>query len=225
MQRLVFQGLQLCAVLLLMMTPAWSGDFERSLHAFFAKGIEHEGAKAELIDIVRTPDIQGKVRWRLPVLNGHAKRLSLVAEQGQGRKVRRWYVPVKVHWWATVVTARQELPMRTLLQPSMLHVERQDIAGHRGAYWGSVEPLIGMRLTRPLHAHQPIFSSMVKRPPLIRRGDRVTILAGNAHFSVRADGEAMRSGNVGERVLVQNMRSRQRVQAVVVDAHTVRVHI
>jgi len=205
--------------------PLWAGGLEKSLHDFFNQGIHYQGARAELVQVMRWPDVQGAVHWKLPHMSRHTAQLSLIAEQGEGSAVRRWYVPVQLHWWANVVTVRQELPVRSLLQASDLQVERKDVAGHIGTFWTSKGDLQGMRLTRPLHANDVVFSHMVKRPPLIKRGDRITILAGNASFSVRAEGEAMKSANKGERILVQNMRSKQRVQAIVVDAHTVQVHI
>jgi len=204
---------------------AWGSPLDESLHHFFKQGIVYDGARAELVGMIREPDIEGKVRWILPTLRNHAARMVLIAEQGEGRQAHRWYVSVKVHWWANVVTLRQELPPRSLLQASMLQVERQDIAGHRGVFWTSKKPLLGMRLTRPMHAHDVIFSSMVKRPPLLQRGDYVEILAGNRLFSVSAKGQVMRAGGLGEKVLVQNMRSKERIQAIIIDAHTVRVHI
>jgi len=203
----------------------WAGALEKSLNDFFKQGIYYQGARAELVQVMRWPDVQGAVHWKLPRINRHVVQLSLIAEQGEGRRVRRWYVPVQLHWWANVVTVRQELPARSLLQVSDLHVERKDIAGHVGTFWHSKDDLQGMRLTRPLHAGDVVFSHMVKRPPLIQRGDRITILAGNAAFSVRAEGKAMKAASMGERILVQNMRSKQRVQAIVLDAHTVQVRI
>jgi len=222
----VKQFLQLLLVMVFF-SPAslWAGGLEESLHDFFQHGIYYQGAKAELVSVKRWPDTKGAVRWSLPRMNRHTARLSLIAEQGKGRSVRRWYVPVQLHWWANVVTVRQELPVRSLLQASMLQVERKDIAGHIGTFWSSKGDLQGMRLTRPLHAGAVVFSHMVKRPPLIQRGDRITILAGNDSFSVRAKGKALKAANMGERILVQNMRSKQRVQAIVVGAHTVRVRI
>ncbi len=212
-------------VLMGMPSLVCAADLSASLHRFFHQGIEFDGARAELIEAVRLPDIEGQVHWVLPQVQRHRSRFSVIAEQQQATGVRRWYVPVRVHWWAKVVTARQELPARSLLQPSMLQVERQDIADAQGVFWRTKEPLVGMKLLRPLHAHDAIFSSMVKQLPLLQRGDRVDIVAGNAGFSVRAEGEVMRAAGLGEKVLVRNVRSQHRIQAVVVDAHTVRVHI
>ncbi|MDQ6956514.1 MAG: flagellar basal body P-ring formation chaperone FlgA [Mariprofundaceae bacterium] len=205
--------------------PLWASALEKSLNDFFAQGIHYQGAKAELIQVNHWPNTKQALRWRMPAVSRHSKRISLIAEQGMGPSLRRWYVPVQLHWWANVVSVRQELPARTLLQSSMLQVQRRDIAGHMGVWWKEVAKLEGMRLTRPLHADDVVFSNAVKRPPLIKRGDRVTMIVGNGSFLVRAAGKAMKAAGLGERVLVQNMRSKKRVEAIVVDAHTVRVEI
>jgi len=215
----------LCSLSLLLQATAWASPLSDSLHHFFKQGVNSGGAHATLIGIVREPNIQGKVHWLLPTVRNHPSRISVIAQQGKGRTARRWYVPIRIHWWANVVTVRQELPTRTLLQASMLDVERQDIADHVGVFWTSKAGLLGMRLTRPMHAHSVVFSNMVNRPPLLQRGDYVDILAGNNLFSVRAEGQVMRSGSLGDKVLVQNLRSKERMQAIIIDAHTVRVHI
>jgi len=220
-----FQRILILSIGLLLSGAAWGSPLSESLQQFFKQGIVYNGAQAELIGIIREPNIQGKVHWVLPPLRRHATRISMIAKQGEGRTARCWYVSINVHWWANVVTVRQELPTRSLLQASMLQVERQDIAGQGRIFWTSKKGLLGMRLTRPMHAHDVVFSNMVKRPPLLQRGDRVSIVAGNDFFSVRADGVVMRTGGLGDKVLVQNMRSKERVQAIIVDAHTVKVHI
>jgi len=215
----------LMVIALLFPVSLWAGALEKSLHDFFAQGIHYQGAKAELIQVDRWPNVKGAVRWHLPNINRHARRVSLIAEQGAGQSLRRWYVPVQLHWWTNVVTVRQELPARSLLRSSMLQVQRKDVAGHTGVWWKKTTELVGMRLTRPLHTDDVVYSLAVKRPPLIKRGDRVTMIVGNGSFLVRAAGKAMQAAGLGEKVLVQNMRSKKRIEAIVIDAHTVRVQI
>ena len=215
----------LMVIALLFPVSLWAGDLEKSLHDFFAQGIHYQGAKAELIQVDRWPNVKGALRWHLPNISRHARRVSLIAEQGEGQNLRRWYVPVQLHWWANAVTVRQELPARSLLRSSMLQVQRKDVAGHTGIWWKKTTKLVGMRLTRPLHIGDVVSSYAVKRPPLIKRGDRVTIIVGNGSFLVRAAGKAMQAAGLGEKVLVQNMRSKKRIEAIVLDAHTVRVQI
>lgn len=194
-----------------------------SLSSFFAKGIRHQGAVAELIEVRRWPETSENVTWRLPQITRHTSNLSLIAEQGDGIQKRRWYVPVRVHWWADVVVVRKDAPLRTLLLNDMLEVKRVDVADHIGVWWKRAADVAGMQVTRPLHKGDAVYSPYVKRPPLVKRGDRVTIVATIGTISVRAEGKVLKAGSRGDRLLVQNLRSKQTVQAVVMNANTVYV--
>jgi len=215
--------LALTAVALLMPIPASANAMKDSLHAFFAKGIRHQGATAELIDVTRWPDTTGNVTWRLPQMKRHTARISMIAEQSDGQQMRRWYVPVRVHWWAKAVTLKQEAPIRTRLLPDMLEVKRIDVAGHMGHRWEKVSDLAGMQVTRPMHKGDAIYSTSVKQSPMIKRGDIINIIVYVGSISVRAEGKALKSGSRGDRLLVQNLRSKEMLQATIVDAHTVQV--
>lgn len=217
--------LTLTAVALLMPIPASANAMKDSLHAFFAKGIRHQGATAEFIDVTRWPDATGALKWRLPQIRRHTARISLIAEQGEGQQMRRWYVPIRIHWWANAVVLKQEAPIRTRLLPDMLEVKRTDVAGHIGLWWEKVSDLAGMQVTRPMHKGDAVYSVSVKQPPMIKRGDIITIIAQVGPISVRAEGKALKSGGRGDRLLVQNLRSKQMLQATIVDRHTVHVFI
>lgn len=215
--------LTLTAVALLMPVSASANAMKDSLHAFFAKGIRHQGATAEFIEVTRWPNTTGAVKWRLPQVKRHTARISLIAEQHDGQKIRRWYVPVRVHWWADTVVLKQEAPIRSLLLPDMLEVKRADVAGHIGLWWEKISDLAGMQVTRPMHKGDTVYSVSVKQPPMIKRGDIIAIIAQIGPISVRAEGKALKSGRRGDRLLVRNLRSKQMLQATIVDAHTVHV--
>lgn len=197
-------------------------ELQQSLRQYFANGVVLNNASAQLVRVERWPNTAGKVRWYLPPsLRGHPKRFSLIAEQGK----KRWYIPVRVHWWATAIVMKKSVPARSLLSKNMLKKIRTDIAGHSGFWWSSASDLSGMRLTRPLREGQVIFSTYVKRPPLIKRGDLVQIILDMGHLHVRAEGKAMRSAGRGERILVKNLRSMEIIQAIAEDSGTVRIKL
>lgn len=194
---------------------------QQSLHAFFSEGVFVGGARAELVEVLRWPEAQGALRWRLPRISGHPSRISLIAEQGDRGKTRRWYVPVRVRWWAQAVVARRDLPVRTLITESMLTTKMADVSEHVGTWWKEVGDLVGTRLLRPLRAGDVIFSTYVKQPKLLKRGDRVLIVACTKGLKVSAVGTALRSAGLGERVPVRNVGSRKVIEAIVMDAGTV----
>ncbi len=198
---------------------------QSSLTAFFATNPTAHHATAKLIRVQRWPNIQGKVRWSLPSLKHLPKRLSLIAEQGHGKSLRRFYVPVLVQWMAQVVTLKQDISARTMLDKSMLTTTYTDIADLRGHTWTSIQHVIGLKSLRNLRKGSVVLSTYVQRPPLIQRGDMVTIIAEVAGIKVCAEGIALKSGSRGDKVLVKNIRSKQTLQSIVKDQHTVAVFV
>jgi|GEM_PF-1938956 len=198
-------------------------ELKASLAAFFAASPTAHGAKAELVSIKTWPNIKGPARWSLPNMRFLPARVSLIAEQGQGKSLRRWYVAAQVKWMATVVVLNQDVSARTMLDRSMMHSKTKDVAGLRGDAWQKVSDVIGMKTLRNMRSGEVIVSSLVKRPPLIKRGDSITILAEVGGISVRAEGIALKSGSRGDRLPVQNIRSKQTLHSIVRDAHTVSI--
>ncbi len=194
-----------------------------SIKQFFAQGVYVKNARAELVEVLRWPDTAGTLRWRIPVLNNHSARPSLIAERGHGKLLRRWYVPVRLNWWAQVVVAKKDLPARSRLSVNMLDRARVNVAGHSGSWWKKTSSLAGMQLTRPLQAGDAIYTSYVHRPKLIRRGDHVTMIASYGNLKVTAVGKALRSAGIGDRVSIRNLKSKQVVQGVVASASTVHI--
>jgi len=191
-----------------------------SLQSFFARGVATGGATAELIRVQRWPDTRGGVRWSLPAsLRGHPGRISLIATQGK----RRWYVPVQLRWMTNAVVMRKQIPARSLLTQSMMTTQRTDISGHSGSWWTNPAELTGMRLTRPLAAGAVILTSYVKQPPMIKRGDMVSILLDAGGIHIRTAGKALRAAARGDRLKVKNLRSNEIIQVVAESPGIVRI--
>lgn len=196
---------------------------QASLRDFFARGITHQGATAELARVERWPETRGRVRWQLPHLAAHPARISLIAEQEQDGQLRRWYVPVYVHWWTKALVARSEIPPRSRLNSAELALKRVDVAGLSGRWWRDPSLLRGARTTRHVAAGSVLLSSAVMRPPLLNNGDSITLIADVSGVRVRASGKVLRNANIGDRVRVQNLSSREILQATIIDARTARV--
>lgn len=208
--------------------PALAADarhasLQDSLKAFFAQGIQLHGATAELAEMPRLPAVHGPVHWSMPQVQYPSSHLALIAEQRHGDQVQRWYVPVRLHWWVDAVIANTDLPMNSLLSPDQLAHTRIDVADRAGFWWTHIDDLTGMRLTRPLHAGAPIFNSDVQRPPLVRYGDEVNLVAIIGGIRVTALGKVLNTASKGDSVMVKNMSSNETVQAVIVNKNTARI--
>ena len=204
-------------------SPSVAAEPQASLRAFFAAKPKAQGAVARLVKVRRWPDIRGQVRWSLPALRFLSSRISLIAEQGRGKQLRRWYVPVEVQWMRKVITLKHDVPAQTVLHQHMLRQTWANIADIRGQTWSTLQDVVGLKTLRNMRKGAVVATSWVKRPPLIQRGDHVTIVVHTGTIQVRAEGIALKSGSKGDRMLVQNIRSKQTLQSIVQDAHTVSI--
>ena len=218
----------LLPLIILLLLPAAAGAqtdaaLRDSIRHFFDRGIVVDGARAELVEVLRWPETTGALRWSMPEFNNHPERLSLIAEQGEGTTLRRWYIPVRLNWWTRAVVAKRDLPVRSNLLPEMLTTARVNVAGHFGSWWQKKSELKGTRLTRPLKTGDVVYTAYVHRPKLIRRGDQVTMIASYGSLQVTATGKALAPASIGDRISVRNLKSKQVVQGIVASASTVHV--
>jgi len=132
---------------------------------------------------------------------------------------------VRVHWWAKAVVVKKGVPARSLLLKDMMKLTTADIAGHNGYWWDNSRELTGMRLTRPLAKGAVIFSSHIKTPSMIKRGDLVQIVLDAGRIHIRSEGKAMRNAKRGERIMVKNLRNNEVIQAIAESAGVVRVSL
>ncbi|MDQ6951126.1 MAG: flagellar basal body P-ring formation chaperone FlgA [Mariprofundales bacterium] len=195
---------------------------QRSLHAFFSATVTHDGATAELVSVRAWPKTTRALHWYLPKLMRHPSHFSLIAEGKERGRVRHWFVPVTVRWLAQVVVAKQAIAARSMLNRGMMTIQRVDISDHNSNWFSSTRDLDGMRLLGQVKRGTPIFSAMTHQLPLIRRGQLITIQARIGSIQVSTVGKALRSARRGELVMVQNLKSKRQIQAVVISANTVR---
>ncbi|MBS0002209.1 MAG: flagellar basal body P-ring formation protein FlgA [Thioalkalivibrio sp.] len=122
------------------------------------------------------------------------------------------YVPVQIEVHGEVVVLGQPLPRGSVLQPSHLRLERQDVGRLSNGYLGSLEEARDMVLRRALQAGTVLTPQVVEPPRLVERGQRVLLLAETGSVAVRVQAEAMGDGALGERVRVRNLSSQEIVE-------------
>jgi len=130
-----------------------------------------------------------------------------------------------LHFWGTVILASHSIPRRTIISAEDIETDFRDISMLGDSLTGSPEQVIGKQLYKSLRAGDIIFAHLLKNPPLVNRGDLVTIIAKNGGVQVSAPGEAKNAGGIGEIVRVKNLMSRRVLQAKVVDEGLVEVDL
>ena len=99
----------------------------------------------------------------------------------------------------------------------------RNVSKIKDTYYTRIEDVIGKQIQRKAGNGEIIFSSMIEIPPLISKGDKVTIIAESRSLLIKTTGIALSDGYAGEQVRVKNTMSNKVIQANVIDQNTVKV--
>ncbi len=138
---------------------------------------------------------------------------------------QRWtiYVTASVRRFEEVVVASRALHREHILAAGDLILERRDTTDLRNGYFTSVEDALHLRLRRTVAQGTHLSPAAVAKRIAVKRGQRVTLVAGDGALVVRSVGEALSDGATGEVVRVRNSRSQMIVDGVVTEPGVVRV--
>lgn len=99
-----------------------------------------------------------------------------------------------------------------------LTVTHRDITMLDPGFLRAKEQAAGRRLKVSLPAGSVLRAQALSEPDLVRRGEKVTILAKSELVQISVPGEAKDSGARGEIIRIKNLSSRREIQAKVVDS-------
>lgn len=135
------------------------------------------------------------------------------------------FVPITLSIRQPVVVAATPLSRGQRLSSSDVELRLEDIGTLRMGYFHKPEEVDGFQVARNLRQGDVINSYVVEAPTLIKRGDRVVILAHSGGLTVRALGEAMRDGQAGRQIPVRNLSSQSIVHAYIRDRGVVEISV
>jgi len=184
---------------------------------------------------VRVKEVQGgdrvivpadPVSWEIKAperfQQGGSVPVSLQFSAG-GRKSPEFRFHARVEIHAQVVTARTYLSRNQILEERDLRVVSKNITLQPPDVLTDLREAVGKRMTLSLNSQEILRKSMVEIPPLVKKGDRVTLLVEKDYFRITALGEMKEDGREGDRVRAVNVSSRKEIHGRVLDAHTILV--
>ncbi len=133
------------------------------------------------------------------------------------------YVTATLGLEGPVVVARHDLSRGTAISANDIQLVIQDTNHLLRGHYDSPSQVIGRTLKRNLRRNQVVTPSLLAVQKTINRGQMVTILAGHSGIEVRMKGKALRNGNPGDLIPVQNLRSKKKLEARVMSAGMVRI--
>ncbi len=164
--------------------------------------------------------VKGAVRIELPGRDrwvGHVP-FKVVTEQGD-----RLWASARIEVMVDALVAARSIGRHQVISNADLSVARMPLS--RSGQGTLSEPYlaVGKRATQRINRGRAITGRMVESPPVIRRGDKVTLMIRRPGLTVTAVGEAREDGGKGRAIQVMNLGSRRMVQGRVLDANTVEV--
>ena len=141
----------------------------------------------------------------------------------EGEKVREVRAQARVEVFAEVVVAKNSLRRHQIVEEKDVQLVNRNITQQAADVITDVGEVLGKRLTLSVNTQEVLRKSMVEVPPLVKKGDRVTLLVENDHFKITSIGEVKEEGRAGDRIKVTNISSKREVYGQVLDGHTLLV--
>ncbi|NWF54455.1 MAG: flagellar basal body P-ring formation protein FlgA [Syntrophaceae bacterium] len=168
----------------------------------------------------------GEISWEVkaPVRfsqGGHTP-VSLIL-RAEGEKVREVRAQARLEVLAEVVVARNSLRRHQVVEEKDVHLVKRNISQLAADVIMDLGEVLGKRVNLSVNSQEVLRKSMVEVPPLVKKGDRVTLVMENANFKITSMGEVKEEGRAGDRIKVTNISSKREVYGRVLDGHTVSV--
>ncbi|MBI5557539.1 MAG: flagellar basal body P-ring formation protein FlgA [Deltaproteobacteria bacterium] len=130
-----------------------------------------------------------------------------------------------LHFLGTVVIASRPLPKNGIINSDDVKTDFRDISMLGGDLIRSPEQALDKQTNKSLRTGDILFGQLLNNPPLVKRGDRVTILAKRGSVQVTVPGEVKNTGARGETVRVKNLMSHRVLDARVVEEKLVEIDL
>jgi len=135
------------------------------------------------------------------------------------------YVPASVRVMERVVVTTRPITRGEPLTAEDLALEPRDLGELQRGFLRTPAQVVGKIARRPLREGEVVLPNAIAAPRLVRRGQKVTIVARGQAVEVRMNGTALADGAEGDQIPVRNMRSRRVVEGRVTAQGIVRVEL
>ena len=135
------------------------------------------------------------------------------------------YVPVTVESELSILVLKAAAARGAQLRPEDVESRQRRVPGFPTAYLSDVTALGGRHLKSAAGPGAALTTDLFVRDILVKRGQRVTLLAVVGGIEVRAQGESVSDASAAGRVKVQNLSSQKIVEGQVETADCVRISL
>lgn len=121
-----------------------------------------------------------------------------------------------------VVCAARDIRKNDMVEASDIRVEKRGAEKRIGAgFLTDMSLAVGKQTRSDIRSGAVLFEKNLVIPSVLKKGDRVRLVAKSGRLSIQTLAEAMSDGKAGERIRVRNIDTGKYVNATVVDSATV----
>lgn len=140
-----------------------------------------------------------------------------------GKLYKKVPVSARVRTFEMVAVAGKKIARHQILTADDITSEIRETTFLRYSPIRSADDMLGMRAKRTIGTGRILDGSMFEVPPVIKRGDMVSVVARVRNVTVKVPAIAKEDGRVGDIISVTNLNSRRRLFARVENSETVTV--
>lgn len=181
-------------------------------------------AQADSIDDrLRLPLCTQALDAELPFAGTRSNRVT-VEVRCAGEQPWKVYIPVRLATYGQVVVAARAISRDQILAAEDLTVAELELSSLRQDQLSDPKHVIGKKMRRAVAEGAPITASVLTTPPMIRRGQLVTVQASGSRVSIAMkNAVALRDAGFGEVIDVRVESSGRTLQAIVRSEQVVEV--
>ena len=138
-----------------------------------------------------------------------------------GRLEKKAWVTAEIEVSEEVVVSNRPLKRNDVIAKEDVRLEKMNLADLSPNVITDPGEVIGKRTKRVVDAGTPLQQTFLEMPPLVKRGDLVTIVAESEVLKITTQGVVTENGCKGDMVRVINTSSRKELYATVRDSRTV----
>jgi flagella basal body P-ring formation protein FlgA len=192
-----------------------------------------EALKGSLSEKVKKLDVEYDYQENLAnqVGNPSFVRVTRVAQKYGAFNAKIYYTDNSIKDIAGRYRAYSEVPMAKryikrgeVLSESDLEPTNVDITHNEQNIIGANDQVVGLQAKRDLQPGRCIRNTDLKLPTVIEEKDEVTLIYKTKSIEVKATGQALKSGAIGDHIKVKNTRSNKTISGVVVNKGVVQVN-
>lgn len=153
---------------------------------------------------------------------GRVQFMCFVKVDGLTKKRLRLIAQINLRY--NIFRSTRSLKRGKIIQPQDVEMVRMKSDRVIRNLVSDAHEIIGHRLVRNLEEGETLLTHMLRRVPLVKRGDRILIIAQRGALRVTAPGVVKENGFINDTIRVENLHSRKIVLGKVIDSRTIRIN-